>query len=76
MLIILNTLNGTKYNLSADPSETIDDLKKKVYEKTGLAVSAQVLIFAGTTLVNGARIQNYPIKHCSPVWLISTLVGG
>ena len=48
MQIQLKTISGKTITLDVEPSETVESLKTKIYEKEGVPPEEQRLIYAGT----------------------------
>lgn len=55
--------------LDVEPTDRIEDVKEKIFEKTGIAVSRQILTFAGKTLEEGNTLQDYSIHKDSVIRL-------
>ena len=60
--IYVKTVTGTTYTLNVMETETILGVKEKLVEKTGMAVEAQRLIFAGKVLDNDKTLADYNIQ--------------
>ena len=56
MQIFVKTLTGNTTNLSVEPSDTIEKVKKKIQEKEGFPPEQQRLLFAGNELENNKTI--------------------
>ena len=61
---------GSKHiTLEVEPTDRIEDVKSKIYDKEGVSVSAQILTFNGTTLEDGNTLQDYSIQKDSTIYL-------
>jgi len=63
MKITLKTLQQTQFHLDVEPSETILQIKQKIEESQGHAVSLQKLISKGKVLNDEKKISEYPISE-------------
>ncbi|RIA88353.1 putative UV excision repair protein [Glomus cerebriforme] len=61
MKITFKTLQQTQFQLDVEPSETILQIKQKIEESQGHAVSLQKLISKGKVLNDEKKISEYPI---------------
>lgn len=65
MLIFVEMPSGTVITLDVDSSDSIENVKQKVQDNTGILPAEQALIFAGTTLVDGRTLADYNIQSDS-----------
>lgn len=63
-------MTGQTITLDVEPSDTIEKVKKKLYEKTGIKQEDQRFIFSGKELLDKETIGNYNIKENSNIHLV------
>jgi len=71
--IFIKTLQGKTICLEVDDNDTIDSLKKKIYEKEGIPEDQQRLVFNGKQLEDGCTIADYNIDADSSIHLVLRL---
>ncbi|CAG8441450.1 4279_t:CDS:2 [Acaulospora morrowiae] len=69
-------LSGKKINLSVESTNTISDLKLKLYEKEKIPHDQQRLIYGRKQLENHRLLSDYPIERESLIHLVLALRGG
>ncbi|CAG8623819.1 24936_t:CDS:10 [Cetraspora pellucida] len=75
--IFVNGIEGktTTYN-EITPTTKVIDIKKKVFDKTGISTEQQRLIFAGKQLEDHKTAEDYGITKSSTLHLVLRLPGG
>lgn len=74
-IIIENCIGGT-ITLKVQPNETIENIKERVREKTGIPVEGQRLIFEHKKLSNNETLSYYKIQQGSKLFMTPDLRGG
>jgi hypothetical protein len=73
--IIIKKLSGETFSLDMEPLETVDDLKNKVYESSGMPPDEQRLIFRGNQMQNDRTLSDYEVADGEVIHLVGRLRG-
>ncbi len=70
MQIFVKTLSGKHITLEVEPTDRIEDVMAKIYDKEGVLPENQLLNFAGRSLTAGNTLQDYSIQKDSTLHLV------
>ena len=68
--IFIKLLTGKHMAIDINPNAFVEDLKKIIYEKEGVEIDQQRLIFAGAQLEDGVPLSYYKIQKDSTIHLV------
>jgi ubiquitin len=71
--IFVKTLTGRCLTANVELNQTIGELKKIIYEKEGIPMDSQRLVFAGKQLEETRSLADYGIRKESTVHLVLRL---
>lgn len=70
MQLFVKLLTEKTYTIEAEPSDTIENLKQKIEEVTGIPVEEQRLIYAGKQCEDGRTVSDYNIPKDGVLHLV------
>ena len=77
IMIHISTLTGKVFNLEVHPTNTLGELKYRIYEQQGILTQSQQLIFCEKHMTNNdMTLEQYGIKNGSSLKLTTVMAGG
>ena len=70
VLVVVKTLEGSSVEIEVDEDDTVETLKQKIYEKQGISVENQRLIFERKKLDDHKTLADYNMKEHSAIHLV------
>ena len=74
--IFVKTLTGRSITANIQLTDTVEDLKRIIYEKEGIPAGSHRLVFAGKDLEDTRSLSDYNIGKESTIHLLMRLRGG
>lgn len=74
--IFIKTLQGKTMTIDVSDDDTIESIKEKIFEKEGIPIEQQRLVFNGKQLEDNQTINGYGIDDGSSIHLVLRLRGG
>lgn len=74
--IYVNEQSGRKTTIDTESSDSIENIKEKIYDRTGYLPSVQLLIFSGEVLKDGRILADYNIGSEATLNFVFTVDGG
>ena len=71
--IFIKTLTGKSLTLEVTDTDTIASIKQKIFEKDGIPIDQQRLVFNGKQLEDGQTIADYNINADANIHLVLRL---
>ena len=68
--ITVKDINGSIYTLQVETGDSIDNVKAKIQEQTGIDPADQILIYAGKQLEDGRTLYDYGITGGERIHLV------
>lgn len=75
MQIFVKTVRGNTITIDTQPTDTINDLKEKIYQKVKIKPNDQRLIYSGKQLEDSYTIQEQKVPKNSTLHLLLRLPG-
>lgn len=61
--VTVQTPDGKQFRVTLDANDTIEGVKVKIHEQTGMYTQELRLIFDGKELVDGKTLADYGVEH-------------
>ena len=74
--LVVRTLTGETETLEVTNSSTVQSLKERIHDNTGIPTDQQKLIFSGSVLDENRLLKEYSVSPGDTVHLVLRLRGG
>ena len=74
VLVVVKSLEGSSIEIEVDEEDTIETLKQKIFEKQGISVESQRLIYERKKLDDHKTLSDYHMKEYSAIHLVKAAV--
>ena len=71
--VSIKMLTGESFSLELETSESIEEVKNKIKEKTGIVPEQQRLVYTGKPLDDNGALSNHDIRKGAEIYLIRRL---
>lgn len=73
--VFVKSFDGKTFTLVVQAADTVDNLKNKIREQTGVVPSQQRLLY-GAKQLDGGLLSQYGIRDCSEIQMVGRVRGG
>ena len=63
MRIFVKTLTDKIMSIEVEQADTVDSVKAKIFDETGICLGRQHLVFAGNELEDGCTLAEYNVQN-------------
>ncbi len=77
IVLHIGAITGRQFLIDASPSDTILDVKLKIYQEANLPPESQILVYGEKTLHNNeATLEGYNVRDGARLHLVLQMTGG
>jgi len=73
MQVVVTTPSGTTFTLDLDSSDSIENVRQKIQDETGILPDDQRLLFAGKLLLDGRTIADYGVQDGASIRMLQAI---